>query len=72
MPVRYSGADIRVHHPFPPAVQKMKDKVEQVLGVSFNYVLLNRYDGGDVYIGYPVRALTVLTVDDTRTRGITA
>lgn len=49
--VRYSGADITVHSPFPPEVEAMRLRVQDVLGVEFNHALLNRYADGSVYIG---------------------
>lgn len=49
--MRYSGAQIAVHYPLPPAVGVMMARVADALGVVFNHVLLNRYDDGGVYIG---------------------
>jgi len=48
----YSGSTITMHHPFPPILEKMREKLESELGVNFNHVMLNRYDDGSVYIGY--------------------
>lgn len=49
---KYSGAEIDVHYPLPPALRAMVSRVEAALGVQFNHVMLNRYDDGSVYIGY--------------------
>jgi hypothetical protein len=51
MDIKYSGTAITVHYPFPPALDRMRRQVQDALGVDFNYVLLNRYDDGTVYIG---------------------
>lgn len=51
MNMKYSGAEIDVHHPFPPALEAMRLRVQADLGITFNHVLLNRYDDGSVYIG---------------------
>ncbi|EKD02568.1 hypothetical protein A1Q2_03164 [Trichosporon asahii var. asahii CBS 8904] len=58
MELKYSGAEIDVHVPFPPVVVRICEKVEEKLGEKFNHVLLNRrlqadlsYDDGSVYIG---------------------
>ena len=48
----YSGSTITMHPPFPPILEKMREKLEDELGVRFNHVMLNRYDNGSVYIGY--------------------
>ncbi|KAL1413588.1 hypothetical protein Q8F55_001363 [Vanrija albida] len=48
---KYSGAEIDVHYPLPPALRAMASRVEDALGVQFNHVMLNRYDDGGVYIG---------------------
>ncbi|RXK38521.1 hypothetical protein M231_04153 [Tremella mesenterica] len=47
----YSGTNITMHHPFPPILETMRQRLEQELGVKFNHCMLNRYDSGDVYIG---------------------
>lgn len=43
MELKYSGAEIDVHVPFPPVVERVCEKVEEKLGEKFNHVLLNRY-----------------------------
>lgn len=43
MELKYSGAEIDVHVPFPPVVVRICEKVEEKLGEKFNHVLLNRY-----------------------------
>ena len=48
---RYSGAEF-VPHPWPPALQAMRDRL-QVEGIGrFNSVLLNRYRSGGDYMGW--------------------
>lgn len=42
MEMKYSGAEIEVHVPFPAAVQRICQQVEERLGEKFNHVLLNR------------------------------
>ncbi|KAG8898216.1 hypothetical protein FRB99_007593 [Tulasnella sp. 403] len=49
--LKYSGQVVDMHHPYPPLLQDIQTQVEQALGVSFNHVMLNRYDDGSVYIG---------------------
>jgi alkylated DNA repair dioxygenase AlkB len=51
MTLKYSGSDIRMHHPYPPVLQRMQERLEEVLGVKFNHCMLNRYDDGSVMIG---------------------
>lgn len=43
MELKYSGAEIDVHVPFPPVVERICEKVEEKIGEKFNHVLLNRY-----------------------------
>ncbi|UWU57535.1 alpha-ketoglutarate-dependent dioxygenase AlkB [Stenotrophomonas maltophilia] len=48
---RYSGAEF-VPHPWPPALQAMRGRL-QAKGIGrFNSVLLNRYRGGGDYMGW--------------------
>lgn len=42
MHIKYSGAEIEVHVPFPPAVARICERVEERLGEKFNHVLMNR------------------------------
>ncbi|KAG9016046.1 hypothetical protein FRB90_003709 [Tulasnella sp. 427] len=49
--VKYSGQTVDMHYPYPEILQEIQKTVETALGVSFNYVMLNRYDDGSVYIG---------------------
>lgn len=49
--MKYSGTTVAAHHPLPPSLQRMWDRVEMGLGVRFSAVMLNRYDDGSVYIG---------------------
>lgn len=48
---RYSGATIDVSDKYPESVREIQRVVEEVLGTTFNVVLLNLYEDGDVYIG---------------------
>jgi alkylated DNA repair dioxygenase AlkB len=41
-----------MNYPFPPALEDIRKRLESELGVSFNHVMLNRYDDGNIYIGY--------------------
>lgn len=50
--LKYSGTEIDMHYPFPASIEVMREKLEQELGVKFNHVMLNRYDDGEVYIGF--------------------
>ncbi|KAG9051477.1 hypothetical protein FS837_006653 [Tulasnella sp. UAMH 9824] len=49
--LKYSGQTVDMHYPYPPILQEIQKAVENELGVSFNHVMLNRYDDGTVYIG---------------------
>ncbi|KAG8956818.1 hypothetical protein FRC04_000296 [Tulasnella sp. 424] len=49
--MKYSGQTVDMHYPYPPILQEIQKAVEDELGVSFNHVMLNRYDDGSVYIG---------------------
>lgn len=49
--LKYSGQTVDMHYPYPPILQEIQKAVEDELGVSFNHVMLNRYDDGSVYIG---------------------
>jgi len=40
-----------MNYPFPPILDEIRLKLERDLGVSFNHVMLNRYDDGNIYIG---------------------
>ena len=40
-----------MNYPFPPILERMRERLEEELGVKFNHVMLNRYDDGTVYIG---------------------
>lgn len=33
-------------------LKRIRDKIEQVTGEKYNFVLINRYENGDQYIGY--------------------
>jgi alkylated DNA repair dioxygenase AlkB len=50
--LKYSGTEIDMLYPFPPALAEMQERLEKELGVKFNHCMLNRYDDGGVYIGY--------------------
>ncbi|KAG8776519.1 hypothetical protein FRC12_000863 [Ceratobasidium sp. 428] len=49
--VKYSGHPVQLHIKYPPTLRKIQDMVESELGVTFNHVMLNRYEDGSVYIG---------------------
>ncbi|KAG9121461.1 hypothetical protein FRC07_002581 [Ceratobasidium sp. 392] len=49
--VKYSGHPVQLHTTYPPTLRKIQDMVESQLGVTFNHVMLNRYEDGSVYIG---------------------
>lgn len=49
---RYSGAEVATHSPLPPLLEEIRALVQARLGVVFDTCMLNRYDGGGVYIGY--------------------
>ncbi|QRV72286.1 2OG-Fe(II) oxygenase family protein [Ceratobasidium sp. AG-Ba] len=49
--VKYSGHPVELHTTYPPTLRRIQDMVESELGVTFNHVMLNRYEDGNVYIG---------------------
>ncbi|CAE6418864.1 unnamed protein product [Rhizoctonia solani] len=49
--VKYSGHPVILHTDYPPALRTIQDQVEEQLGVTFNHVMLNKYEDGSVYIG---------------------
>ncbi|KAF8759955.1 RuvB-like helicase [Rhizoctonia solani] len=49
--VKYSGHPVILHTEYPPTLRKIQDQVEEQLGVTFNHVMLNKYEDGSVYIG---------------------
>jgi alkylated DNA repair dioxygenase AlkB len=51
MALNYSGSEITIHHPYPPVLARMQERLEELLGVRFNHCMLNRYDDGGVMIG---------------------
>lgn len=50
--LKYSGSTITMNYPFPPVLEDIRKRLESSLGVAFNHVMLNRYDDGNIYIGY--------------------
>lgn len=54
MELKYSGAEIDVHVPFPPVVKRICEKVEERLGERFNHVLLNRYVFSRLYLNWTI------------------
>jgi alkylated DNA repair dioxygenase AlkB len=48
---RYSGLD-QVITPWSPPLEKLRDRLEQVLGLRFNSLLLNRYRTGADRMGW--------------------
>ncbi|KZO99127.1 hypothetical protein CALVIDRAFT_534674 [Calocera viscosa TUFC12733] len=49
--VKYSGTTVMMHHPYPPVLEEIQEVLQEVLGVEFNHVMLNRYEDGSVSIG---------------------
>ncbi|KAG8935878.1 hypothetical protein FRC02_005877 [Tulasnella sp. 418] len=49
--LKYSGQTVIMNYPYPDILSDIQDRVEKALGVSFNHVMLNKYDDGTVYIG---------------------
>lgn len=49
--VKYSGHPVTLHTTYPPTLRAIQDQVEAELGVTFNHVMLNKYEDGNVYIG---------------------
>ncbi|KAG8695774.1 hypothetical protein FRC09_008939 [Ceratobasidium sp. 395] len=42
---------VQLHTDYPATLRRIQDMVESELGVTFNHVMLNRYEDGSVYIG---------------------
>ncbi|KAL5637238.1 hypothetical protein ACGC1H_001028 [Rhizoctonia solani] len=51
MTVKYSGHPVILHTDYPRALRAIQDQVEEQLDVTFNHVMLNKYEDGSVYIG---------------------
>ena len=49
---RHSGTENDNAEPFPPVVREVCDVVEKVLGMKFNYALLNQYPDGRSTLGW--------------------
>jgi alkylated DNA repair dioxygenase AlkB len=49
---RYSGIDNDNAKPFPPVVEEICKRVSEVLGIQFNYCLLNLYSDGREKLGW--------------------
>lgn len=49
--LKYSGQEVDMRYQYPPLLRKIQDDVEERLGVTFNHVMLNLYEDGNVYIG---------------------
>ena len=49
---RYSGIDNTKSKPFPEVVERICKRVSEVLGIDFNYCLLNKYSNGRQTIGW--------------------
>lgn len=49
---RYSGIHNANAEQFPPVVERICHRIEQHLGTSFNYVLMNRYEDGSRCVGW--------------------
>lgn len=48
---RYSGADF-APHPWAPAVQELRERLQQACAAPFNSVLINRYRSGSDSMGW--------------------
>ncbi|RIA90402.1 hypothetical protein C1645_693551 [Glomus cerebriforme] len=49
---KYSGTTAGVDSiEYPPSVKEIKEKIEEILNIQFNFVLLNWYKDGKDYIG---------------------
>ena len=40
-----------MQYPYPEFLMEIQTRVEKAVGVTFNHVMLNRYEDGTVYIG---------------------
>jgi len=49
--LKYTGT-YRTAHDWLPELVELRDRVQQQTGETFNYVLVNRYDSGENYIGW--------------------
>lgn len=49
--LKYSGQTVTMNYPYPTFLKDIQMAVEAALGISFNHVMLNRYEDGQVYIG---------------------
>ncbi|EJD00747.1 uncharacterized protein FOMMEDRAFT_157852 [Fomitiporia mediterranea MF3/22] len=49
--VKYSNHVVTMHHTYPPLLTKIQALVEDLVGETFNHVMLNRYKNGEEYIG---------------------
>ncbi|EIW70818.1 hypothetical protein TREMEDRAFT_61326 [Tremella mesenterica DSM 1558] len=47
----YSGTNITMHHPFPPILETMRQRLEQELGVKFNHYNLNNLVIASISLG---------------------
>lgn len=57
----YYTGQTRIAQEWIPELQSLKEKIEQHTGEQFNYVLVNRYDNGQNYIGWHSDKRTNLT-----------
>ncbi|GAA99628.1 uncharacterized protein L969DRAFT_94078 [Mixia osmundae IAM 14324] len=49
--VKYSGTTVQMRYDYPPVLREIQRCVEAQLETTFNHVMLNKYDSGNVYIG---------------------
>lgn len=49
--VKYSGHIVQMHHDYSISLSVIQKRVEDLLGETFNHVMLNRYKNGKEYIG---------------------
>ena len=51
MVVKYSGHTVDMKYDYPDVLRAIQSQVEARLSVTFNHVMLNRYENGSEYIG---------------------
>lgn len=51
MTVKYSGHVVTIHNTYPDILSEIQKRVEELLGETFNHVMLNHYKDGTEYIG---------------------
>lgn len=48
--VKYSGALVKMQYSYPPLLRQIQDQVEHELGVTFNHVMMNLYEDGELVL----------------------